>query len=626
MNNKKTSNNTEILKRSAIAIAVALTLNACSSSDGASEVTANSFDGNVVDGYIGGAIVCFDTDNDLSCTGEEYQTTTEADGSYKISAPAGTDQLYPLVAEIPVGAIDSERGTVSKAVTYSSPIGETEVLTPLTTLVHHEILKNPTISAEDAEIIVKGQLSIDDDTVSLLKDPITEKENNEAYKDLHLKAELINDYLGNISSQIDDLDTENTFDTLALLQLAVAQLQTQLSSLIGNLETKIAAPEFDIDNDRYDDFKGDFEQEFEDEHSDDDDLNFDDLKSKLDDIELTSQATTADIKAALKAGIYSFWGDGYEFIRLNAAETQLTFNEYYFNGTDWEPSTSDDMDICLGNNGWETTADAEPQNITFNADNTLTVTDVNSTCPGETIKAAEISLDGKSWSALIDDLPTELDSLFMAGAKGFQVMFKLTANDYWVGSWDQDTCWVNGSLAQSSASLASLNGNCNVVASAAGNGSAATTFNEVLFSSQDTLSDEQYSVHLNSTNDIERVVRIFGEPDATTGTATIRSRTFNTGTTSNNWMTEATINWGIKTVNSEQIMHFSDIPKVLLEELGNYDDNEQPILAVQNGFVRQGSVELADGAFHSDGDLTLNSTAFEQLKAAAAQFEFESDN
>jgi len=637
----KHNSNIFLFKRSTLALAIALSLNAC---DGIREDIENKIDGitdevtdqvtekvtgKVIDGNIGGATVCFDMTLNFSCKDEPFTALTNPDGTYILTVPAGTDTLAPLIAEIPVGATDSDRGLITKAVTYSS---SQTTLSPLTTLVHNETLKNPLLSPEEAEQIVKGQLSINDDTVSLFADYTVEKENNDAYKSLHLKAELINDYLGDISEQIGSLDTENSLSAIESLQLSINQLQSQLAGLMANLEKKLEEPEFDIDSSRFDDFKDDFEKEFENEHSDDGPLKFEDFKSILDDINIAAQVTSTDMRAALKAGIYNFNGDhkddqeddsfrfGYELLKLNSSEDQLITTEFYFNGIDWAPSVNTDIEICLGSNGWEEVSESSRnQNISFNDDSTLSLTNIDNTCPGEIVKVGEVSLDGKSLASIFGGPLSELDVSFTTGSKAYHASVKSMADYYSINRWQQqnDSCWVSGSQAQEPVTSALLNNNCNVVASAAGDGSAAKTFNEVFFNSESVLNNTQFSTHLHSSEKEEVVARIFGESNATTGIVKILTRPFEqSGLTPNEWVLIATANWEIKTVNGQEIMSFSNIPSILM----NMEEG-MPILSVQNGFVRMGEVELADGAFNKGGDsLVLNQIAFEQLKAKSTVF------
>lgn len=116
--------------------------------------------GVVADGYLTGAVVCLDTNNDKSCAGETYKATSQTGGAYSILNVTATDLAqYPIVVEVPVGASDSERGAVTSAYFMSAPAGKPEFVSPLTTLVQNQIETNG-LSVTEAVATVKTQLGL----------------------------------------------------------------------------------------------------------------------------------------------------------------------------------------------------------------------------------------------------------------------------------------------------------------------------------------------------------------------------------------------------------------------------------------------------------------------------------
>ena len=121
--------------------------------------------GTVIDGYIQGAIVCLDTNSNQKCDGPtiDPQTTTAADGSYSFSYTGNIAGMH-VIAEVPVGAVDSDLGAITQPYSMLAP-AEAEsksapsVITPLTTMVSSEMLSNKT-SAADAEVSVKANLNL----------------------------------------------------------------------------------------------------------------------------------------------------------------------------------------------------------------------------------------------------------------------------------------------------------------------------------------------------------------------------------------------------------------------------------------------------------------------------------
>ena len=152
-----------VMKLSAVAALVGA-LAACGGGGGVAG-TPTTLSGTVIDGYIKGAIVCLDTNSNQKCDGPSIdpQATTAADGSYSFTYTGNIAGMH-VIAEVPVGAIDSDLGAITQPYSLLAP-AEAEskstpsVITPLTTLVSSEMLTTKT-SASDAEASVKANLNL----------------------------------------------------------------------------------------------------------------------------------------------------------------------------------------------------------------------------------------------------------------------------------------------------------------------------------------------------------------------------------------------------------------------------------------------------------------------------------
>lgn len=143
-------------------------LHGCGGGGGGGDVLASSgttLSGTVIDGYIKGAIVCLDTNSNQKCDAPSIdpQATTKEDGSYSFTYSGSIAGMH-VIAEVPVGAIDSDLGAITKSYSLLAPaVAESSsapsVITPLTTLVSSEMLSNKT-SAVDAEASVKANLNL----------------------------------------------------------------------------------------------------------------------------------------------------------------------------------------------------------------------------------------------------------------------------------------------------------------------------------------------------------------------------------------------------------------------------------------------------------------------------------
>ena len=101
--------------------------------------SSSSISGRVIDGYIQGAQVCLDVNNNMSCDANEPSTTTSADGSYSFSY-AGDIAGKHVLAIVGIGAIDSDSGAVTAPYNLLAPAESPKTVTPLSTLVSHEMI------------------------------------------------------------------------------------------------------------------------------------------------------------------------------------------------------------------------------------------------------------------------------------------------------------------------------------------------------------------------------------------------------------------------------------------------------------------------------------------------------
>lgn len=140
---------------------VAAALSACGGGGGGGG-SVTSVSGRVVDGYIGGAIVCLDENNNWQCDAGELSTRSEADGSYFLPFSGSLDGKQ-ILAEVPAGATDSDFpgvpipkpfNLVSPAEAADKVGGAAEVtLTPFTTMVSKEMMISGVSVTQAAEAV-----------------------------------------------------------------------------------------------------------------------------------------------------------------------------------------------------------------------------------------------------------------------------------------------------------------------------------------------------------------------------------------------------------------------------------------------------------------------------------------
>jgi hypothetical protein len=110
------------------------------------------FSGKVIDGYIDGAEIFIDQNFNFTKDDVEFSATSDSDGAFNIDISdeslAACLQKRPIIAEVPVGAIDSSLGEVSNAYQMILPSIEDSInanaaiyITPFTSLLSDAVIQ-----------------------------------------------------------------------------------------------------------------------------------------------------------------------------------------------------------------------------------------------------------------------------------------------------------------------------------------------------------------------------------------------------------------------------------------------------------------------------------------------------
>ena len=193
---------------------------------GSTATNATTMAGAVIDGYIVGATVCLDLNNNYACDVTEPSAVSEVDGAYTfevtVDIPAGTQ----ILADIPVGAEDQDLGPITKAYNMLAPHDNPEVVTPLTTLVSQEILSSGgEVTAEQAELAVKLALGIDSDTDLLGNDFIAEVD-----EDLQNTAEVLAAALAATKATLESSEGASTLSAAEITKAAIATVKNVIAA------------------------------------------------------------------------------------------------------------------------------------------------------------------------------------------------------------------------------------------------------------------------------------------------------------------------------------------------------------------------------------------------------------
>lgn len=114
----------------------------------------------VIDGPIVGAKVCLDTNSNGVCDAGEPFGTSTAGGVVTFAVPTADLGKYPVVAEVPAGAIDEDSPNTPIVTKYSltAPVAN-PVISPLTTVVQ-QLVSSLGLSAADAAAAVQSQTGL----------------------------------------------------------------------------------------------------------------------------------------------------------------------------------------------------------------------------------------------------------------------------------------------------------------------------------------------------------------------------------------------------------------------------------------------------------------------------------
>lgn len=252
------------IKSITISMITATLLIGCGSSSRTTEVSEIS--GNVADGYLVGAKVCLDKNDNEVCEDQEPSTITGVNGKYTLSnIPLSDIDRYPLLVEVNQSVIDEDDNlSVNGSYTLSAPVGE-KFISPISTMVKQE-MKNNSLDKQSAKNSIATKLGINDSEL-IFEDYI--KSNKSESSSLHNIAKVV----ANLKIKIqEDIDTQNTsksstkdlnsyinnkiIDEFPIitseLNSSVVDIQTHVNNVFANMDFSNASSELidSIDDDK----------------------------------------------------------------------------------------------------------------------------------------------------------------------------------------------------------------------------------------------------------------------------------------------------------------------------------------------------------------------------------------
>lgn len=547
--------------------------------------TAPSVSGVVADGYLVGATVCLDVNENRICDPTEPKATTGAGGTYKITYQNSGDTNHPIVVEVSVGTVDEDTGKpVNKSYVLTAPAGKPEFVSPLTTMVQTVLEQNPALTVEDAEAAVKDSLGqTADSTVDLFTDYVAAKddaENEDApeYEQLHRVAQVVARVMEANHEAIEQaaadagLDVEQVMDSV--VRTVAAQVMAQLGTIVQEVE-------------EVEDAGGDF--------------NPDDLakgvpgadpNAVVEDIEQEEEAAgvaVANPQEILQGGINMLdsmeyaqnqFTLGYERIGLAGDNSTLTMEANWqdpYGG--WQTYAGYGYSSYLLNSsgGWVPTTDTD-WTVSFSGDKALIsraggadVIKISGAVQDVSTKPIADFVDDDGWANWILSGAT-----FSDGAKAYRWTETRQTGLYEIPVVSPSDCDGFG---------ADYGNNCNVALAAQANPqgmAAATSLDQVMYPADFAFDQASTVVRIGENLGVQFV----GDANADTGVLRfVKIQTGSMMAAPNQPGAPGT--WSKKTVNGVTMIMF-DVPPAFRDML-LYDESPRYFLAVQGGYVRAGA-------------------------------------
>ena len=203
-------------------------------------VTGEAFTGKAVDGYISGAIIFIDQNFNFKHDSGEYAGLSDANGAFSIiveSSKVSCLKSRPIVATVPVGALDSTLGTVTQAYQMILPsIDDTGsssiVISPFTSLFSEAILSAKSNLKEDLTVD-EGCSSSGDDVASTISSRIDSLKLSISNSFGISFTDLTSDFIATSGLKVNETAAQNIAKLLPYLKKIDNQVSDGLTSKFG---------------------------------------------------------------------------------------------------------------------------------------------------------------------------------------------------------------------------------------------------------------------------------------------------------------------------------------------------------------------------------------------------------
>lgn len=225
------------------------------------ETPTTAVAGRIADGYLQGALVCVDINENGRCDDDEPQAVSGQGGTYSLDIPDDASDK-PILALVPASAIDEDTGkAIGKELHFSSPGDKPSFISPITTLVHQALKENPSLNTADAEASVLETLGMPDEKdASLFTDYVAHSEIGdeglrEKFHYIHQTARVVATMMSEIQENVEAAATANGVDVsgdaatqAAIRQLVKDEVRALLPEISAAVAEQISEHRFESDN------------------------------------------------------------------------------------------------------------------------------------------------------------------------------------------------------------------------------------------------------------------------------------------------------------------------------------------------------------------------------------------
>lgn len=628
-----------ILSRTKLATAISLSilLAGCGSGDAAEEITEQApltFSGKAADGYLVGALVCLDLNNDSVCGASEPNTLTGVGGAYEfdnLDPTLDLSQVRLLVKVIAEQTIDEDNpdAPVSKSYSMSSPPGQIDFVSPITTLIDNQMQTTAGQTQEQAEQVVAQMIGVEDASIDLTADYVAASEEKgettEGYQRLHHVAQAVATAIAvvsdNLENQIDGLADSAKKDALAAIVGNVVSSLGEITTAIdqaaaNNQEVNISAIVESVKETIT--------------------IAGDDLEQAIGEVKDLREAVASNVKDVLSQpnGIFFLEQDkerfynqeinkcvieselGYGNFKVTEGVGEFSFKLYNSDTQQFEAETDKDDDhefslYTLGQSGWELNQHEQPTVVSF-SDDGVELTIQMPRDGAEKISALEFDIVGQPVATIARDQWVWQQALASSGltfgdeAKAYFISGELVDDHFVLPVWH--SC--------SDATGALSTENCNSVRFGRDYQTASDFEQLITMEAPSEANMLAKAFHIYVEDHHELLVSLFQyrEGDHEKRVAKFFKRSYEQNDSAN--YTEQIellhlAQWQQQTINGQAII-LLELPS-WLNDAGDGSERETPFITIQDGMVRQGF--MLNKGFTDHKAVAMNAAAIEQVIA-----------